>query len=83
MPRPIYEIAREIAFDWEKPYFGAVPYIEAMLALDNINEKYGYDSAEEIVLRFLVNASTYRGATARKLKEELKDMLRSRGYKMK
>lgn len=31
--RPIKEIASDILKDWKKPYFGAVPYIEAMMKL--------------------------------------------------
>lgn len=31
--RSLNEIAREIIKDWSKPYFGAKPYIDAMLSM--------------------------------------------------
>ena len=74
--RSISEIAREIRKVWEKPYFGAVPYIEAMLQLDTINDAYAADSAQLIVLYFLSNASYWRGSDARRIKTELKNILK-------
>ena len=39
--RPICEIAREIHSDWGKNiYFGAKPYLSAMLSLEKITDKY-------------------------------------------
>ena len=73
--RPISEIALEISNAWKKPYFGAVPYLEAMRSLSSIDDKYGYDSADSIVLYFLSNASSWRGDAARRIKAELKAML--------
>ena len=73
--RPISEIALEISNEWKKPYFGAVPYLEAMRSLSSIDDKYGYDSADSIVLYFLSNASSWRGDAARRIKAELKAML--------
>ena len=75
MPRPLYMIAREIEKDWAKPYFGAVPYLDAMFALDSINAMFGADSAKSIVVYFLSNAQTWRGAKAREIKKELRAML--------
>lgn len=76
MPRPLYEIAREIRKDWRSVYFGAVPYINAMAALDNINENYGEDSARSVVNYFLANANSWRGEVARRVKAELKAMVK-------
>ncbi len=74
-PRPLYQIAREIRQDWgSKIYFGAVPYLQAMMQLDSINDNYGMDSAKSIVLYFLANAQTWRGETAKRIKAELKKM---------
>lgn len=75
MKRKISEIAREISANWEKPYFGAVPYLQAMMTLGDISENYGQDSGESIVLYFLSNAKTWRGETAKRIKSELKGML--------
>jgi hypothetical protein len=47
-----------------------------MLAVDNVNDKYGLDYAEDIVLRFLSNAQTWRGEHARRIKAELKALLK-------
>jgi len=73
--RPLHEIAREIRRDWKKPYFGAVPYLDAMSSLDSIKDMYMYDTADSIVRYFLANASTWRGEKAREIKKELKSML--------
>jgi len=74
--RSLSTIAREIRTDWTKPYFGAVPYLEAMGRLDSISDNYGQDGADDIVLYFLSNAKTWRGDVARRVKAELKGMLK-------
>lgn len=74
--RPLYDIAYDIKRDWKKPYFGAVPYLDAMLQLESINDKFYEDSAKSIVLYFLSNASTWRGETAKRVKAELKAMVK-------
>jgi hypothetical protein len=74
-PRPIYKIALEISQLWQKPYFGAVPYLQAMRMLSTITDKYGEDSASSIVNYFLANAQTWRGEDARRIKAELNAML--------
>lgn len=74
--RPLYTIAKEIRKDWQKMYFGAVPYYEAMTSLNSINDNYDNDTAKSIVLYFLSNAQTWRGTKAKEIKEELKRMLK-------
>lgn len=75
--RKLHEIAREIRKDWKpQPYFGAVPYIEAMSSLGDISDHHGADNAKGIVLYFMSNASTWRGAVARRVKAELKLMVK-------
>lgn len=74
--RSLRVIAREILVDWKKPYFGAVPYLEAMYNLESLSDMYGADSARSIVLYFLANANTWRGETAKRVKAELKAMLK-------
>jgi len=73
--KAISTLAREIRADWQKPYFGAVPYLEAMASLDSIRDPYGFDSGESVVRYFLANAANYRGEKARAIKAELKAML--------
>lgn len=75
MSRSISTIARDIQSDWTKPYFGAVPYLDAMRALDSISDKFYYDDAESVVRYFLANAAQWRGDKARAIKAELKAML--------
>lgn len=75
--RSIASIAREIERDWKKPYYGAVPYLRAMRSLNSIDDHYGLDSASEVVNYFLANATSWRGETARRIKAELKSMMRT------
>ena len=75
--RTLHDIAGEIRKDWETPYFGAVPYIEAMLELHDLTGMYGCDPADMIVAYFLSNATTWRGETARRVKKELNAMLKA------
>jgi hypothetical protein len=75
--RSLSEIAREIKKSWgEKMYFGAKPYVSAMLSLGSIKDNYGCDSAEMIVRYFLSNACSWRGEDARRIKKELNEMLK-------
>jgi len=74
--RPICTIACEIHADWKKPYFGAVPYLQAMTCLTHVGDNYGADSAKSIILYFLSNATTWRGEVARRVKKELKEMVK-------
>jgi hypothetical protein len=76
MPRSISTIARDIRRDWSKPYFGAVPYLDAMQNLDTMQDRFYYDSAESVVRYFLSNASSWKGGKAREIKAELKAMLK-------
>ena len=74
--RPLYQIAKEIRQDWKKPFFGAVPYLSAMESLNHIEDDFFFDSAESIVQYFLANAGTWRGETARRIKAELRLLVR-------
>lgn len=76
--RSLSTIAAEIRADWKNVYFGAVPYLQAMRSLDSIGDVYGYDDARSIVLYFLSNATTWKGETARRIKAELKAMLKGK-----
>ena len=76
MTRSLSTIANDIRADWAKPYFGAVPYLDAMETLNTIRDSYYYDDASDIVRYFLANATTWKGETARAIKAELKAMLK-------
>jgi hypothetical protein len=74
--RPLNEIAGEIRRDWKKVYFGAVPYLDALECMESPQGNFGCDSGREIVLYFLSNATTWKGEVARRVKAELKGMLK-------
>jgi hypothetical protein len=74
--RPLYEIAKEIRRTWKNVYFGAVPYLDAMSTLDKVTNNYVMDSGKSIVNYFLANATTWRGDDARRIKAELKAMVK-------
>ena len=77
MARPIYEIADEIYKVWgrNKINYAAKPYLEAMQSLNQITDKYMYDSARSVVSYFLANASAFRGDYAKRIKAELKALM--------
>lgn len=77
--RPLSEIAAEIIADYpkagsESDYAGA--YVVPMLSLNKITDSYYLDSADSIVRYALANLGSWRGETARRVKTELKGMLR-------
>lgn len=74
--RPLSLIAREIRADWRNPHYAAVPYLRALASLNSIHGAYGLDSGRDIVARFLSNAGSWRGETARRVKAELRSMLK-------
>ena len=74
--RRVSEIARDIRLHWPKVNYGAQPYLDAMYALTTIEDDYGLDSARSIINYFLANANTFRGEDARRLKAELKALLK-------
>lgn len=76
MTRPLYEIADEINAKWgSKVNYAAVPYLDAMRELGNVNDMYYLDTGKSIVLYFLANATSWRGEDARRIKAELKGMI--------
>lgn len=56
----------------------ALPYLEAMLECDTTNkdEAYYVETVESVVLYFLANITNWRGDDARRIKAELKSMLK-------
>lgn len=78
MSRPIYQIAAEIEADWKNVYFGAKPWLESLFSLKSIDDLYGADRADTCVMYFLSNASSWRGEVARRIKAELKQLLKEK-----
>lgn len=75
-PRPLYIIAQEIRKTWPNMNYAAKPYHAAMTYLTNITDQYGNDDAKSIVLYFLSNANMWRGSDARRIKAELRSMVK-------
>ena len=77
-PRPIREIAHDILLDWKGlgPYRA---YLTPLFKFNKITDKdpqLGFSgAAESAVLGFLANSQSWKGETARKIKEELKGLL--------
>lgn len=80
--RTISDIAHDIYEEivmgrWtRKAAASALPYIRAMHQLEKVTDTYGADKADTIILYFLSNATTWRGPTARRIKAELKELLK-------
>lgn len=78
--RSISTIAREIRRDWKKVNYAAEPYLREMArveSLDSIDPDLGFPGAgRNFVLGFLGNASSWRGDTAKRVKAELRGMLK-------
>lgn len=76
MSRPLYIIAADIRRNWPKVNYAAVPYLNAMGQCDSIDEMYYYDTADSVVRYFLSNANGWRGEDAKRIKAELRGMLK-------
>ena len=76
--RTFAEIAIEIKSSWRNMFFGAVPYVDALCTIWSSDKSahYLFEDAETIVRYFLANASTWRGSDARRIKAELKSMIK-------
>lgn len=72
----IYEIADRIYRNWKNVYFGAKPYLDAMMSLTTIDDMYICESGRSIVTYFLSNASQFKGEEARLIKAELNRRLK-------
>lgn len=75
-PRLLSDIAWEIIRLWANPKFSAVPYLRAMTRLNGMDDRDGADDARGIVRYFLGNAAGWRGDDARRIKAELREMLK-------
>lgn len=80
--RSLTSIAHDIRTHWVKKdgtpnvNYAAKPYLDAMATLHSVNDMQGYDSAKSIVLYFLSNASSFRGEHAKRIKAELKSLIK-------
>jgi hypothetical protein len=77
MPRTLPEVVAEIRKDWKKVNYAAAPYLDAMDSLNSVSENYFADSGQSVVLYFLSNASSWKGEVAKRVKLELKAMVKA------
>jgi len=77
-PRTLRTIAYDIRRNWPNVNYAAEPYLSAMATLERITDNYLYDSGVSIVLYFLSNARTWKGEHAKRIKAELKAMVKGR-----
>ena len=78
-PRTLSVIAREIIADYPKAgneNHPAGAYVIPMASLDKMGDTYGAESADSIIRYALSNLTGWRGETARRVKAELKGMLK-------
>lgn len=71
----LYELHDIIRRDWAKPNYAAVPYLDAMRYVEDLDSPYGADDGRMIVSYFLSNATSWRGDTAKAVRAELKRRL--------
>lgn len=74
--RPLSTIAEEVTRTWPNVNYAAKPYLSAMRCLSSVNDSYGYDDGKSVVLYFLSNAGSWRGDDARRIKAELKALVK-------
>ena len=73
--RALYEIAAEVRATWPNVNYAAEPYLAAMATLGSMHDQYYDDTAKSVVIYFLSNARSWRGADAKRIKAELKGMI--------
>lgn len=76
--RTFAEIAKEIRKVWKNIYFGAEPYLKALSQVHSSdkNAPYLFETAKDQVVYLLANMTTFRGEDARRIKAELKEMIK-------
>ena len=74
--RPLSEIAAEIQADWTALHGAAQPYMDALSELRSADDRYGVETGSGMIQGFLNNAQTWRGPIARRVKSELKAILK-------
>lgn len=84
--RTFSAIAAEVLHLWKTKYGNdlpwslkcALPYLKAMLVCDTTNKDSTYyvETVESIIVYFLANITNWRGDDAKRIKAELKSMLK-------
>src|SRR6266404_3660526 len=74
MPRPLHEIARDIAVTWPTASPHAKAYLKAMHYLIGIDDAFAAGNARRIVRCFLLYSKEWLGPDADRIKEELREI---------
>lgn len=74
MSRPLFEIAKEIAANWQTPTPQAKPYLKGMYYLLGMDDIVADLDASTTVRLFLLYAKTWTGPIATRIKAELQEM---------
>lgn len=74
--RPLHVIAADIRRNWKNVYFGAVPYLDALDTLGDVTDHFYEDPARDVIVYFLSNATYWRGEDAKRIKAELKAIIK-------
>lgn len=74
--RSLSEIAAEIHADWKALHGAAQPYMDALSEVRSARDRYGVETGSDMIQGFLNNAQTWRGPVARRVKAELKAILK-------
>lgn len=75
----IASLAKIVRRDWGmKVHYSARPYLDAMFGMEKLDDNTGADDGRGVVLRFLGNATTWRGPVAKAVKAELNRRLKAK-----
>jgi hypothetical protein len=74
MARRLHEIAEESVLNWPELYLDAVPSIHAMRRIEKTTDRCGMGDGEGLVRYCRVNARTWRGEVAKRVKAELREI---------
>jgi len=74
--RPLSSIAAEIIADWTAYRDHAQPYIDALSKLHRATDRWRLGTGSNAIQGFLINAQTWRGEVARRVKAELRAILK-------
>ena len=82
-PRTIKDIVKDIVTTWGEDKvrttgYAAKPYLDALAEVETADQVYGAEKAEHLVRYALSNLAQFKGADARRLKEELRAHLPGR-----
>ena len=76
MARDLSTIARDVRKHWKRIPYSARPYVDALASIRTVQDIYINESSASVVRGFLDNAATWRGEDAKRVKAEVRAMVR-------